>query len=162
MYRNGPKNIIVDLDGTISLDDHRRHLIPAEGWTAYFEACVDDAPNDPVIEAMKAFRDAGYHIHILTGRCETVREQTQAWLDNNKVPYNSLHMRKAADYDPTSTDSNPDNFRSDEDVKREMLQLQGLGAENVLMVLDDRDVMLKFWRENGYQAWQVRPEGKLY
>lgn len=155
-------NIIVDLDGTISFDDHRRKLIPDEGWDAYFAACVNDEPNLRLIEVMRVFVIQGFKLHILTGRAECTMEATFKWLDHHDVPYHNLMMRRNEDYDSTSRDSDPDNFRSDEDVKNEMLINAGLNVDNVLVVLDDRDVMLKFWRESGYMAWQVRPEGKLY
>lgn len=156
------RNIIVDLDGTIAFDDHRRKLIPAEGWDAYFAACPNDEPNPQVIEVMHMFNQKGYRIHILTGRAECTMEATANWLTRHDVPYHNIMMRKDSDYDSSSHDSNPDNFRSDEDVKAEMLENAGLSADNVFLVLDDRDVMLDFWRKNGFTAWQVRPEGKLY
>lgn len=156
------KNIIVDLDGTIAFDDHRRKLIPDEGWDAYFAACVNDVPNLALIKVMHMFELQGYKIHILTGRAEFTMEDTVKWLSHYDVPYHNIMMRKDEDYDSSSRDSNPDNFKSDEAVKTEMLENVGLNSDNVLVVLDDRDVMLKFWRDNGYMAWQVRPEGKLY
>lgn len=154
-------NIIIDLDGTISFDDHRRHLIPTEGWDAYFNACGGDTPNHSVIALMGLYFP-NFQIHILTGRAEMTRRATVMWLGEHKVQYDNLLMRSNDDYLSSSTDSNPDSFRSDEDVKREMLAQLSLTPDNVLMVLDDRDVMIKFWREEGFDAWQVRPEGKLY
>jgi len=48
---------IFDLDGTIALIDHRRHLLETDEdpdkWDKFFDACVDDVPNIPVIFVMQ-------------------------------------------------------------------------------------------------------------
>jgi phosphoserine phosphatase len=69
---------IFDLDGTLALIEHRRHLVEGErkDWPAFFAACVDDAPNPPVIRTLQALRTAGAEIWIWSGRSDEVKAQT--------------------------------------------------------------------------------------
>lgn len=156
-----PKHLIVDLDGTLALDDHRRPLIPTQGWKAYFEACVGDTLNRPVARFVRMMYQNGYKVHILTGRCNSVRLQTEEWLHRHGVQWDDLSMRADGSYDPTGTSMHKD-FRPDHEVKLEMIQQLNLTPEKVFACLDDRDHMVKFWRDMGFTCWQVRPEGTLY
>ena len=65
-------NIIFDLDGTLALDDHRKHFILGEkkDWHSYFDACGLDEPNMPIIDTLKALYLNGHSIEIWTGRSE--------------------------------------------------------------------------------------------
>ena len=98
---------IFDLDGTLALIDHRRHLVERPSlkcydchganrhncvqcadldagwkadWRAFFAACVDDQPNAPVIRTLRALESGGAEIWIWSGRSDEVRAQTQEWL----------------------------------------------------------------------------------
>ncbi len=155
------KNIIVDLDGTIAIDEHRRPLIKSEGWNAYFNACLGDEPNQCVIDFMRSLQ-LQYHIHILTGRAEYTRQMTDEWLRLNEVVYHNLLMRQNGHFDPTATSSDEKVFRPDHAVKQDMIDKLQLTPANTLCVLDDTDHMVKFWREKGFDCWQVRPQGVRY
>jgi hypothetical protein len=145
-----PKNIIVaDLDGTIALDDHRaeKYLRSPDGvrhWDQYFEACTDDKPCWPVIQLINAMSRYTYEIWILSGRKETVRPQTKAWLEKHGVPYNKLIMRP--------TDDRTDDYK---------LKIQWLEAfelrERLLFVLEDRQRVVDAWRSEGITCFQVAP-----
>ena len=135
--------IVSDLDGTIALDDHRSHLIetPPKRWKEYFLACDRDAPNFPVIEALKGLRcRGGYRIEIWSGRSDLVEEQTRAWLDLYGVPYDRLRLRPAADH------------RHDTVLKAEWLA--GV-KDDVFLVLEDRQRVVDMYREHGVACWQV-------
>src|SRR4051812_5587965 len=99
------KIVIFDLDGTIALIDHRRHFVEGKGaratnaeWRNFFAACVDDKPNEPVIETLRALRAQGYSVIILSGRSDEVADQTKTWLKDYNVPYDELHMRPEGNY----------------------------------------------------------------
>lgn len=151
------RNIIVDLDGTLALDDHRRHLITSAGWEAYFYKCFDDEVNHAVVALVQALYHCNYYIHIFTGRSVIVVGETQEWLRNHKVPHHKLLMRKLEDCDHSSKDHT--GFRCDTEVKMEMLTSSGLSVDNVLFILDDRDDMTAFWRSQGFDCFQVREQG---
>lgn len=158
--------IICDLDGTLAFDDHRRPLIPTKGWAAYFAACKDDVLNESVARFIGVWNGASafHSVVILTGRCESVRAETEEWLQAHGVAFAHLLMRPADSYDPngTSATGGGGHWVSDEQVKLNMVQQLGLNPNNVLCCLDDRDHMVKFWRSMGFDCWQVRPEGVLY
>ena len=66
---------IFDLDGTLALIDHRRHFVegPDKDWRSFFAACVDDAPNMPVIRTLQALRKSGAEVWIWSGRSDEDR-----------------------------------------------------------------------------------------
>ena len=66
-------------------------------------------PNQPIIQLLKEFHTAGYHIYIITARDFRVRNETMDDLKNNGIPFHELHMRY------THSDQ---HFKSD--LKREL------------------------------------------
>lgn len=152
-------HIIADLDGTISLDGWRRELIKTQNVEAYFAACGDDPTNEAVVELLQRLMPF-YDIHIITGRSESVRGETEDWLVTHGVPYDTLNMRSVDLYDPSGTDHTA--FKSDDDLKRDLYKQLGLSPDNTLCVLEDREEMVDFWRKEGFEAWQVKPRGVFY
>lgn len=145
-----PKIVIADLDGTIALIDHRRHwldkekhpeLSSDERWRLFFRDCVDDQPNEPVIEALLGLSN-NYEIHIFSGRSDEVREATMMWLEY-RVPYMRLKMREAGDFTP------------DEELKRQWIAEYDLSQ--ILCVFDDRQKVVDMWRQLGLTCFQVAP-----
>lgn len=139
--------IIVDLDGTIALNDHREHFIKQDppDWDAFFEACDGDSPNEPLINIMTALYyglDGSVEIIILSGRSDQVSSKTVHWLKKHRVLYHRLIMRPHGDYTP------------DEQLKQQMLDEYGLNPD---LVLDDRDKVVAMWRSLGIPCWQVAP-----
>lgn len=153
-------NVIADLDGTITDETHRRKLIVDENVEAYFRACARDDPNEDVIETLNVLYKAGFCIHIITGRSESVMAQTRDWLRQNLVKYDTLTMRSVKDYDPNGRSGAA--FKHDPDIKERICKRLGLTPTNVMMVLEDREEMVEDWREKGYNCWQVRPRGVFY
>ena len=143
--------LIVDLDGTLALNDHRQHFLQKspKDWGAFFDACGNDQPNDAVIEVVRRLisgansGDKPLRVYILSGRVDTVMEETKDWLARYVTFDYELHMRPGKD-------------RSDDvDLKREMAAKLGLTPENVLAVIDDRNSVVKMWREMGFTVLQV-------
>jgi phosphoglycolate phosphatase-like HAD superfamily hydrolase len=138
--------VIFDLDGTLAIIDHRRHLVENrrasdEDWRAFFAGCVDDLPNTPVITVLRSLKSAGFRIIIFSGRSDEVRPQTEAWLNQHQIPYDRLVMRKEGDRTP------------DEKLKRNWLR--GLDKSQILCVFDDRDQVVQMWRDEGLSCFQV-------
>lgn len=138
--------VISDLDGTISDAAHRVHLVRRhpKDYPAFFEQSRHDAPVWPVIRLLRALKSAGHEVHVLTGRSETVRESTLDWFGEHGVPCDVLLMRPAHDYTP------------DDRLKRDWFEAR-YTAGQVLLVLEDRDRVVKMWRALGLTCLQVAP-----
>lgn len=139
-------NAIIDLDGTCSNAEPRKHLIDGsqeKDWARFYDLCGEDQPHKDIRELVKMIRDRGCYITYLTGRVERVRQQTVSWLLHHGFPEGNLHMRPDGD------------TRQDCIVKAEMADRLGLKPENTFLVLDDRDQVVKMWRERGFRCLQV-------
>ena len=142
------KHIICDLDGTLSLTDHRQHFLekdPAD-WDGFFLACGDDLPNWPVIYVLAAlyeyFEASGEaRISIFSGRSDIALDITRMWLAEFEVKYHDLKMRKQGDFTP------------DNELKQQWLE--EIGQENVLFCIDDRQKVVDMWRQQGLTCFQV-------
>lgn len=137
--------ILSDLDGTIALIDHRLHFVESAGpknFNKFDSQCIHDTPNIAVIETLKCFFASKYRVVIFSGRKDTYETQTRTWLKDNKVPFHDLFMRKSDDYRPDTA------------IKNEMIE--SIDKNRILLVLDDRKKMAKFWRDQGLACFQVQ------
>ena len=155
----GKTSIIVDLDGTLALDDHRRPLIESHGWGAYFDLCHGDELNTAVLGIVERYCMT-HNVHIFTGRADTTRRVTERWLRDNFVPFKHLEMRPSAGVDMNS--GSQAALGCDKDWKGALLDKYKLTPDNVEFVLDDRDDMVVWWRERGFTCFQVRAQGQMY
>lgn len=143
------KVVIVDLDGTLALNQHRYHYIyPEDGgkpdWDGFFLACVDDLPNAPVISVIQSLKQSGHKIHVFSARGEIAHSQTVEWLQDHKVPYDELTLRESGCYTP------------DEELKREWLDKYYPSYKSqILCVFDDRNKVVEMWRSLGLSCFQV-------
>jgi|SRR5712664_1641828 len=134
-----PEAIIVDIDGTVALKGAR---------DPYDETRVhEDRPNEPVIQVVRMMAEKHWVI-FLSGRTERCREETMNWLDEHVAVSYELHMRKQGD------------GRKDWIVKQELFDEHVRGKYNVTVVLDDRDQVVRLWRDMGLICFQVA-EGKF-
>lgn len=140
------KTAIFDIDGTLADTAHRLHHIKAKppNWDAFFAECVNDPVIEPVRELAQVLTAQGYKIILVSGRTDKVREQTEAWLADNGVPYQELHMRAEGDY------------RQDFIVKAEILDAILAEGHEIAFVVDDRPSVVAMWRERGLTCLQCR------
>jgi uncharacterized HAD superfamily protein len=144
---NNMKAVIVDIDGTISDVEHRRHhlLAKPKNWKAFNAAMHFDIPRSDVVELVKILQRDGNRIVLCTGREEVYRSGTEDWLAKHDVPNHALYMRAAKDY------------REDDIVKSELLdQIISDGYEPWLAI-DDRDRVVAMWRARGLTCLQCAP-----
>ena len=133
------KTVIVDIDGTVALREGADPRSPYD-WHRVHE----DTPNHPVIAVVEALHTAGHEIVYLSGREDTCRADTTTWLKANiNAGEIELHMRQAEDR------------RRDSIVKRELYDTH-LADRDILCVIDDRDQVVRMWREDlGLTCLQV-------
>ena len=142
--------IIFDLDGTIALVDKRREVSKLPdgkmNWNEWFNPSNIklDKPNEPVIKIVQLFAEDGFNIVIFSGRSDRTKYSTRSWLSQNKVPFNKLVMR------PHKTK----NFVPDDILKKDMLD-NYVDIDDVFLVVDDRDKVVKMWRSLGLPVFQV-------
>lgn len=132
------QSILVDIDGTLALRVGEYARGPFE-WHRVGE----DLPNTPVIEVVRRLARSGLAVVYLSGRSDECRRGTLAWLDEHVGVRGDLHMRRQGD------------FRSDDTVKRELYRKHVRDRTDVLCVLDDRDKVVRMWRELGLTVLQV-------
>lgn len=138
--------VICDLDGTLSNPEHRKYLIDGsqkKDWDAFYQRCDEDEPHHDVAELLRRLADSGLTIVYVTGRVEAVRGKTEAWLVRHDMPLGFVLMRPDGDY------------RQDSILKAEIADKNGLHTDRVLLALDDRDQVVKMWRERGIRCLQV-------
>ena len=143
---------IFDLDGTLALIDERRALAAkADGkinWKIFFDPTNIslDQPNTPVIEMAKMLKEQGHSIVIFSGRSKVTKVATMEWLDKFEVPFDVLKMRP---------DNSEFKFMPDDKLKQHWLDQLFPDKLSILCIFDDRDKVVKMWRENGIACFQV-------
>ena len=141
-----------DIDGTLSNNNHRNHLLKGEkrDWDSFFALQHLDAPYEAVFEVLKALQRCG-EIYgdigciIVTGREEQYRKTCLDWLEKHGVSFPSynLFMR-------------PNGFRgNDDDMKVEILNK--LLKENpdwqIVGIFDDRRRIVDKYRQNNFYCF---------
>jgi len=139
----------VDLDGVLADMRHRLHLVErrVKDWDAFFAA----APEDALLEegaALVRQLVSTHEVVYLTGRPETCRPDTVAWLRRYRLPEGRLLMRRRRDFRPARV------------TKVELLRRL---AENrpVALLVDDDPQVCAAARRAGFTVveaeWMSRP-----
>jgi phosphoglycolate phosphatase-like HAD superfamily hydrolase len=163
------KTIIFDLDGTLANIDSRRDIsmkpngkLDWDVFAAPNSILALDKPNAPVIKMAQMFKADGFKIVIFSGRNDRGFDATVQWLNDFKVPFDLLVMRpdKFKDKSWPIADGNPATpdmrFMPDEILKKKMLDAF-VDINDVFLVVDDRDKVVKMWRDLGLNTFQVAP-----
>lgn len=133
--------VLCDIDGTAANIEHRRHFVESKSksWTRFFEAMVDDTPNEWCQELVRCLHP--HEVIFVTGRPENYREQTEKWLDDHYTGlWSELYMRPANNTEP------------DHKIKQEIYENHINGE--VLFVIDDRQQVVDMWRSKGLTVLQ--------
>jgi len=135
--------VVVDIDGTVSRVGERLRYLKQENpnWDEFYAECFNDEPIVEIIDLVKSLNNF-YDIVFCTGRRECVRDITLDWLKKHGI-LATLIMRPDGDK------------RHDTDVKPEQLKLHGIKFDEIAFVLEDRNSMVKTWRNLGIKCLQV-------
>jgi predicted kinase len=140
-HRHGYEKVVVcDIDGTLA--NHSGLRSPYD-WSKV----SSDVPHEDVISILNALMTFySCKVVFVSGRDASCEEQTRKWLSEFvtwcHVPV-TLHMRQIGDK------------RSDTEVKKEIFKNLIHPMFDVICVLDDRDRVVKMWREQGLRVLQV-------
>lgn len=135
-----PYIILVDLDGTLAIKGDRDIY---DGSRAELDM-VDVRVQNTVLLYSQFLANPIF----MSGRDATWHAETERWLNSVGFPATlgeNLFMRAAGDK------------REDSVVKYELFMKHIQGNYNVELVLDDRDQVVKMWRDIGLKVYQVAP-----
>jgi hypothetical protein len=97
-----PSVAVFDVDGVLADVRHRLPYVQRrpKDWPAFFSAMHADAPLEVGVALAHDQAAQGHAIVYLTGRNESYRGVTQAWLSEHGLPEGRLVMRRDADRRP--------------------------------------------------------------
>lgn len=136
---------IFDMDGTLANSKWRQHHLMngKKDWKGWNTGMIHDLPNEEIIQFTHIAKEKGITVIVCTGREIIYKEDTAGWLRLHDVPYDFLFMRDEKDY------------RKDQFIKKEMLDSIRLMGYEPTLSFDDRDRVVKMWREEGIRCFQV-------
>lgn len=133
---NLPSAYVVDIDGTIAVNNTRR------GWYDWARVGEDD-PIPSTVEVIKTLALAGNKIILLSGRDEECRKETIQWAQTYSIDYDELYMRPKGSMD------------KDRYVKHELFTQHVAPHFNVKAVFDDRPQVCLLWHDLGLPIFKV-------
>lgn len=149
--------VVVDIDGTIANDRERANKwltdetymqFDTDRWDGYYSECSLDKPIQPIIDLVKTLSKT-YRIIFCTGRRESCRKDTVRWLLEAGLITPGVN-------EGTLILMRPDgNHEKDWTLKPKLLEEFFIKKEDVAFILEDRNRMVKKWRELGFTCLQV-------
>lgn len=130
------KAIIVDIDGTLAHMDGKRN--PYD-----YSKVGGDRCDEVIRDMVNRYYEDKVRVIIVSGRNNDCENETRNWLKDNGVKFDELHMRMRSD------------TREDSIVKREIFDMYIKPFYNVMFVLDDRNRVVRMWRDVGLKCLQV-------
>jgi phosphoglycolate phosphatase-like HAD superfamily hydrolase len=138
---------IFDIDGTLADNKHRTHHLEKspKDWDAYHKGVDLDGSFNRVTAVALALQAYGFDLVYCTGRREGQRQITQEWLLGQGLRGDeaNLYMRKEGDHRP------------DHIIKLELLAKIRADGFDPVMAFDDRNSVVKMWRDAGVPCAQV-------
>jgi len=147
---------ICDVDGTLMnvekrasyAKKHKKDTDRIMDWDIFLDPTVMleyDTPNRDVVGVIKALSSVNQdNIIITSARNERHRDVTMKQLELAGVSYEAMYLRDDGD------------MRPDDIVKAELLGKIITDGYNPTVAFDDRNQVVKKWRELGIHCYQVR------
>ena len=136
---NLPDVVLFDIDGTLA------HMNGKRGPFEWHRVDVDDL-DKTVARIFKMHKKHGDTVYCVSGRDASCRQKTLEWLEFYDIVPDKLFMRPEQD------------FRPDNIIKKEIFHNNFDGKVNVIMVYDDRNKVVKMWRDElNLKCLQVNP-----
>jgi len=134
--KNLPSCVIFDVDGTLAKMNGRSPF----DW----HKVKEDSINENVVNLLKCLYLVGKKIIIFTGRDGVCLDLTKEWLFENNIPYHDIFIRPQG------------NTEKDSIIKERLFEENIRGKYYCNFVVDDRDQVIKMWREKlGLTCLQV-------
>ena len=140
--------VICDIDGTLADCSHRLHYLQEtpRNWASFFDTMMRDSPRTAVIQDVHVLEQQGHEIFLVSGRPDTYRGKTEAWLWDHcrqQFSWRALFMRQGGDHRPDTV------------VKEEMLRRYFPDLSCIYLVIDDRPQVIEMWRSHGLDVMDV-------
>ena len=139
--------VIFDVDGTLMDIEHRRHFVSngQNDWKSFMDPhqMSFDTPNQPVVDIALALQDAGHELVVVSARNERHRQVTEMQLRKAGIEFSHLFLREDED------------FRADDEFKKDVLDSLCHVDWKPDLVFDDRNRVVEMWRANGIPCVQV-------
>ena len=121
-------------------------------WKAFYQACDKDTIIEPTREIFYQIWDKYlWDVKIWSGRCESVRRQTEEWLTSYGLPVGSyLKMRPIGDNTP------------DDILKERWLDEAIAEGKKIDFVFDDRPKVIRMWRRRGIFVFDCNQSGEEF
>jgi len=146
------KCVIFDIDGTLADASHRVQHIKKQpkDWDAFFADMDKDKPIPHIVELLRLVRSSNFGTPVfVSGRPERYRGVTGKWLREHNIHnpeyHGLLRLFMRADGDR----------RDDDLVKYDILERLKYDGYTPIMCFDDRDRVVKMWRNNNVPCLQV-------
>jgi FMN phosphatase YigB (HAD superfamily) len=127
--------IIVDLDGTLAIFEGVRSGLD-------FSDVTNDKINKPIKIIIDALNSLNFSIIILSGRPEYTLKQTKQWLKKHRIKYEKIILKD-------------EPGKKDWETKKEIYEKEIAPYYDVIFILEDRNNVVKMWREMGLTCLQV-------
>jgi phosphoglycolate phosphatase-like HAD superfamily hydrolase len=148
VLQSGKKGLVMDMPNPeialVQFDDSEQDIIGCKisclevkpDWERFFDDMEDDVLIAPMVDLLNALK-RDFPIALCSGRPETYRTKTVTWLKRHSITFEALYLRKAGDQ------------RSDDIVKREMLNCIRADGLEPWIAVEDRASVVKMWRAEG-------------
>jgi len=141
------KAIIMDIDGTLADNGHRKELAIQRRWAEFTSQSGADEAFPWALAIVEMALGKGWAVIFMTGRSDRFASLTALWLQE----------KAGVRVDGTDTillmRSEGDN-REDTVIKAELFETEVEGKFDVQFAVDDRTRIIKMWREKGLTALQ--------
>jgi len=138
--------VIIDIDGTLANNAHRRQFAIDKKWKEFMEGCGNDEPHEWCLELVMFCYHMGWVPLFVSGRSDEYASVTVLWMQE-KCGFTSdleinLFMRKRGDE------------REDTIVKEEIYEKELKHKYNIKFAVDDRSRIVQMWRSKGITCLQ--------
>ena len=144
-------DIIFDVDGTLMDITHRKHFVQnkPKDWKQFMAEMVNDTPRKEIFAIAHDAKKNGHRIIVSSGRNERDRALTIKQLNSEGLFPDIFLMRK------------DDDFRSDDLVKKDLLNEMIAKGFNPTLAIDDRNQVVDMWRANDIPCFQCVEDGNF-
>ena len=145
-----------ELSGWYHLENNKKFK---PNWPAFYDACDKDTIIRATCEMFLSLAYEPYNrdIQIWSGRCESTREKTIYWIEQNIPDFeNLLYITRILKMRPIG-DSTPDDQLKEKWLNEALAQ-----GKTIKFVVDDRPKVVRMWRRRGIFVFDVNQSGKEF